>query len=82
MLSRLPDTGLKMSPVFFFMLNRLRKRLQAPVRASAVGPSVRLAGLKMMVHLRVQCPLGQSLLQLIQQAVLVERRLRVGSGQS
>ena len=35
----------------------------------------------MMVHLGVQRPLGQRLLQLVEQAVRIERRLRIGAGQ-
>jgi hypothetical protein len=40
-----------------------------------------LAGVEMMVHRRVQSPLRQRLLQLVEQTVLVERRLRVGPRQ-
>ena len=51
------------------------------IAVAAVGPAVRLAGLQVMIHLRVQRPLGQRLLQLVQQAVLLERRLRIRAGQ-
>lgn len=44
--------------------------------ASSVG-----SGLEMMIHLRAQSPLGQRLLQRVQQTILVERDLRVGAGQ-
>ena len=35
---------------------------------------------EMIIHLRVQHPFGQSLLQFVEQAILAERRLRVASG--
>ncbi|HEX8203824.1 MAG TPA: hypothetical protein VF590_25330 [Isosphaeraceae bacterium] len=34
-----------------------------------------------MVHLRVERPLGQGLLQLVEKAVRIEGRLRIGAGQ-
>jgi hypothetical protein len=34
-----------------------------------------------VVHLGVQRPLGERLLQLVEQAARIERRLRVGAGQ-
>jgi transposase len=40
----------------------------AAVAVAAVGPPVRLAGVEMMIHLGVQRPLGQRLLQPVQQA--------------
>src|SRR5512134_362413 len=57
--------------------SRQYRLLAIPIAAVAII----FATLKMMIHLRVQRPLGQSLLQLVQQPVLVKRRLRVRSSQ-
>ena len=51
------------------------------VPIAAVDPAVRFAGLQVMIDLGVQNPLGQRLLQLIQQAILLKCRLRVRPGQ-
>src|SRR5512144_746739 len=51
------------------------------VAVAAIDPAVRFASLQVMIDLRVQRPLGQSLLQLIQQAVLLARCFRIRSGQ-
>jgi hypothetical protein len=51
------------------------------VAVAAVRPPVGLPGLKVMVHLRVQHPLGQGLFQTVQQAALGQGRAGIRSGQ-
>jgi hypothetical protein len=60
-------------------LARFRQYRLPAITVAAVA--VFLAGAEMMIHLRVQHPFGQSLLQLVEQAVLVECRFRIASGQ-
>jgi hypothetical protein len=48
------------------------------VAVAAVGA---VAPGQVVVHLGVQRPLGQGLLQAVEQAVRIERRLRIGAGQ-
>ena len=55
-----------------------RHRLAAIAVAAVAGP---VLADEVMVHLGVQRPLGQRLLQIVEQAVRVERRLRIGAGQ-
>ena len=59
----------------------LGQHLLLAIAVAAIGPAIRRAGVQVMIHLRVQHPLGQRLLQLVQQAVLLERDLRVRAGQ-
>src|SRR4051812_20224335 len=49
--------------------------------AVAVAAVAGLLTTEMMIHLRVQRPLGQCLLQAVEEAVRIERRLRIGPGQ-
>src|SRR3954454_21289610 len=49
--------------------------------AVAVAAVAGLLTAEMMIHLRVQRPLGQGLLQAVEEAVRIERRLRIGPGQ-
>src|SRR3954471_7290213 len=49
--------------------------------AVAVAAVAGLLTAEMMIHLRVQRPLGQCLLQAVEEAVRIERRLRIGPGQ-
>src|SRR5215212_1318050 len=49
--------------------------------ALAVAAVVGLLTAEMMIHLRVQRPLGQGLLQAVEEAVRIKCRLRIGTGQ-
>src|SRR3954470_4567911 len=49
--------------------------------AVAVAAVFGLLTTEMMIHLRVQRPLGQCLLQAVEESVRIERRLRIGPGQ-
>ena len=52
-----------------------------PLFAIAVSPIARLLAGEMMVHLGVENPFGQGLLQIVDQPVGVEDRLWIGAGQ-
>ena len=52
-----------------------------PLFAIAVSPVARLLAGEMMVHLGVENPFGQRLLQIVDQPVGVEDRLGIGAGQ-
>jgi hypothetical protein len=49
--------------------------------AVTISPVARLFAGEMMVHLGVENPLGQRLLQIVEQPVRVENRLRIGASQ-
>ena len=49
--------------------------------AAAIAAVAGLAAVQMVAHLGIQRPLGQCLLQRVQQTVGVEHRLRVGASQ-
>jgi hypothetical protein len=53
----------------------------AAVAVAAVGPPVRLAAVQVVVHLGVQRPLGERLLQPVQQASVGQGGPGIGSGQ-
>jgi hypothetical protein len=55
-----------------------RHRFAAIAVAAVARPSL---SDEMMVHLGIQRPVGQRLLQLVEKAIRIKRRLRIGAGQ-